>query len=194
MKLLNVGCGKRPVELVLKQLKETFGAEFTDVEFINLDKTDSPIVDCIRDLDNLENEKLPWKDGTFNAIVMFHVFEHINNIIPLMNELHRVSMNNAPMYIICPYWTHKWAVGDIDHKRMINELTFLWFDKQHYQHQSESSTSSPMLIECNWEYNPQLVHWEIDYTKPYNKPEVMNICPVLFCRKEQKDSQRSSTI
>jgi predicted SAM-dependent methyltransferase len=54
---------------------------------------------------DLASGRLPWKDGSFSAIASHHVVEHlelVEELIPLMKELHRVSRPMAEIWLSCP--------------------------------------------------------------------------------------------
>lgn len=153
MKILNVGSGNRPMpnERLTFLIKNWFDIKFTEEDtFINIDKIDLG-QDYVIDLEKLEENPLPFKDNEFDHIMMIHTFEHITNVIPLMDELWRVCKKEGKCLVVCPYWTHKWSVGDIDHKRQINEYSFLWFSQEFYKDKRNISTAcSPCLVKCNW--------------------------------------------
>jgi SAM-dependent methyltransferase len=153
-KILNIGSGSRtmPCKEMTRVLNEQFNTTFEKgTKYTNIDKYDGGNNDILN-LDN-PNLLLPYKDNTFDALVMNQVFEHIENVIPLMNEAYRVAKPGAMFYITCPYETSKWAWGDIDHKRVVNEHTFLWFDQAHYERNKQQRTScTPNGVKCNWEY------------------------------------------
>jgi ubiquinone/menaquinone biosynthesis C-methylase UbiE len=182
-KILNVGAGKRAPSMVQADVLRVWNVFFDrKVEWINIDKEEGPFIDHRVNLDNLKTQKLPYPDSHFDAIIMIHVFEHIWDVWSLMDELYRICKPNGKCYILCPYWTSKWSIGDIDHKRMINEFTFQWFDKRFYELQKEDSPISPCLITCNWEYNFTDIKWQMK-CDAYGVPHIDNICPVLTCKK-----------
>lgn len=153
MKILNVGSGNRPMphDGLLAMMHVMFKAGFTEKDdYTNIDRMDLG-QDHIIDLEDLKDNPLPFKDNEFDHVMLIHVFEHIQNVIPLMDELWRVTKNGGKCYVVCPYWTHFWAVGDIDHKRLVNEHCFIWFNQDHYTYNKEKGTpSSPCMVKCDW--------------------------------------------
>jgi len=182
MKVLNVGSGNRPMpnEKIAEMLKSYFKIEFPPgTKYVNIDQLDLG-QDCIIDLDK-KKLKLPFKDDTFDAVLIVHVLEHIQNIIPLMEELWRVTKPESKCYIQCPYWTDKWAVGDIDHKRMINEYTFIWFDQNCYKNNRLRNTqASPCRVKCDWRYD---IEKDFGFIKNKETEEITEIVAILTCRK-----------
>jgi SAM-dependent methyltransferase len=170
MRVLNVGSGNRPMpnDGLINTLKQTFDVcqPFMYYNtYANIDKDDGKYN---IDLDDLKAKPLPFEDNSFDAIIMWHVFEHIDDVITLMEELYRVAKDDTVLYIACPWWQHAWAVGDIDHKRFINELTFNWFSKKFYEIQHKDSPCTPCRVRCNWEYDPSTNIYDHDKTGKAN--------------------------
>lgn len=73
---------------------------------------------------DLEEAQLPYGDDSVDIIVAHHVLEHIFNLIPLMNECHRVLREDGFMEIAVPHFPHPDSVKDPDHKRFFVPETF----------------------------------------------------------------------
>jgi SAM-dependent methyltransferase len=58
-----------------------------DVRYFGIDAQPLPGVDLVWDM---EQVPLPLPDGCCDEIVSSHVLEHIHNLIPLMNDCHRL--------------------------------------------------------------------------------------------------------
>lgn len=104
-KKLNIGCGNNPL-----------------VGYINIDKSKKSKADKIIDL---EKGKLPYKTNSISEIIAFHVLEHIQNIIPLMNECYRVLSTNGRIYIQVPQGDGMDC--DPTHVRRFNKLSFRYY-------------------------------------------------------------------
>ena len=102
---LNFGCGNRKLK-----------------GYINIDKSENANPDIICDL---EEGKLPYEDETISEIVATHVLEHIQNIIPLMNECYRVLEKGGEMKIVVPQNEGIWA--DPTHVRAFSNLSFRYY-------------------------------------------------------------------
>ena len=111
IKKLNIGCGKN--------IKEGW---------INLDGLQLPGVDVVYDLE----KSLPFEDNYFEEIEASHILEHINNLIDLMEELHRVCKNGAIINVTCPYFASVSAFSDITHKRFFTLKSFNYFLPDNY--------------------------------------------------------------
>jgi len=113
MKKLNLGCGR--------DIKEGY---------INLDNVALNGVDVIWDLSSLPIKI--FKENEFDEIYAKHVIEHFNNIIPIMNELYRISKNNAIIKIFVPFYNSEHAFRDPTHKSFFNYDTLDYFTKEYY--------------------------------------------------------------
>ena len=103
---LNLGSGKRPME-----------------GYVNIDIS----ADCDVKLD-LEEAKFPFADGSCDVIHASHVLEHIQNLIPLMNECQRVLKPNGKMIVSVPCYPAPEAFQDPTHIRFFTTKTFNYFD------------------------------------------------------------------
>ena len=68
---LNIGCGNKSID-----------------GYVGVDKFQCAAADYICDI---ENEKLPFDDGSVGAIMLDNVIEHFGDIPKVINELIRVS-------------------------------------------------------------------------------------------------------
>jgi len=92
--------------------------------FVNIDKNDNAKCDKILDL---EDGKLPFEDESVEFIVANHVLEHINNLIPLMNEFHRVLKKDGVLHIEVPVAGSVSHWKDPTHVRGFLPQTFKYF-------------------------------------------------------------------
>lgn len=104
---LNIGCGP---DILAPE-------EWKNIDIFPI----SPDVEVV----DLERGRLPYEDNQFEYIKASHVLEHVLNLIPLMNELHRVLRPDGVMYVEVPKFPHNDSVKDPDHKRFFVEET-LW--------------------------------------------------------------------
>jgi predicted SAM-dependent methyltransferase len=107
MKKLNLGCGK--------DIKEGF---------VNLDSVKNPGVDIVHDLN-----KTPWplKDNEFDYIFASSTIEHLDNLILVMEEIHRICKNKARIEIIVPHFSSLGAYIDPTHKKFFSYYSFDYF-------------------------------------------------------------------
>lgn len=83
--VLDLGCGR-------KKLPGATG----------VDKVDGPEVDAVVDL---EEERLPFEDGRFDVVYSSHVLGHIDNIVHVFNEVHRVLKEGGEFYVHVPHFS-----------------------------------------------------------------------------------------
>lgn len=107
IKKLNIGCGK--------DIKKGYA---------NLDSVKLPGIDKVHDLN-----KFPWpfKDNEFDEIYASHVLEHLDSIIKPIEEIWRISKNNARIRIEVPIFPSVWAAADPTHKQFFTYMTFDYF-------------------------------------------------------------------
>ena len=106
MKKLNFGCGKKR-----KKRKDWINADIFQGE--NVDKRF-----------DFNQFPYPFKPNTFNYIYSHCVLEHLDDLRKVLEELWRISENNAIIEIIVPYYNHTCAFNEPDHKHWFNEKTF----------------------------------------------------------------------
>ena len=90
-RILNVGCGGNK-----------YGTDFVDVY-----PARPEVKKC-----NIDKEKLPYKDGTFDIVFSRNVFEHLRNPGFVLEEMFRVLKKGGELELITDnanYWA--WAVG-----------------------------------------------------------------------------------
>jgi SAM-dependent methyltransferase len=59
--------------------------------------------DCRFHRANLENERLPWPDGSMSAITCMHLVEHLHDLNPLMGEAARLLGPGGRIYFETPH-------------------------------------------------------------------------------------------
>lgn len=106
---LNLGSGSRPIQ-----------------GYTNVDILPMPGVDVVCDLE----VRLPFDDNSVMEVTGEHVLEHINNFVPLMQELHRICANGAELHFRIPYYTSESAFKDPTHVRYMSERTFSYFSRR----------------------------------------------------------------
>lgn len=100
---------------------------------LNLDKSHRTNPDILW---NLEETPL-WHPllgrGELGCVFASHVFEHIQNIVPLMRELHKLLAPGGYVIAITPYATSDDAFEDPTHVRYFNERSWHYFNQATYQ-------------------------------------------------------------
>lgn len=111
MKILDLGCGnkKRP------------GA-------IGVDFNEHTAADVIH---NLNIFTYPFEDAAFDEIYLDNVLEHLDDVIRVMEEVHRICKPGGLVKVIVPYFRSVWAYIDPTHKKYFTVNSFSYFDPDH---------------------------------------------------------------
>ncbi len=106
--ILDVGCGtsKRP------------GA-------IGIDVNPRCGADVIHDLNAFP---YPFPDDSFDEIYADNVVEHLDDVVRVMEELHRIARPGALVKVIVPYFRSRWAFIDPTHRHFFTVDSFAYFD------------------------------------------------------------------
>jgi SAM-dependent methyltransferase len=110
-KVLDIGCG-------LNKLKGAIG-----LDHVKLDG-----VDVVADL----NKQLPFESNQFDAVFANQVLEHVDNIIGLVYEVHRILKLNGIFLAHAPYFRSSWAHIDPTHVRSFTINSMDYFVKGTY--------------------------------------------------------------
>ena len=108
---LNLGCG-----------------EAVRTGWVNLDRVDLPGVDVVHDL-----TQCPWPfpNESFSEILAKDVFEHVSNLVEIIEEAYRVLEPAGILTIQVPHFTSKDAFSDPTHVRPFSSLSWDYFTVQH---------------------------------------------------------------
>ncbi len=111
-KILELGCGrtKRP-------------------NAVGIDRIALPGVDVIHDL-NLT--PYPFEDNSFDEVYAIHVIEHLDSILAVMEEIHRITTPNARITIITPHHSDAISWQDPTHKWHLNSYSFCYFEPTYH--------------------------------------------------------------
>jgi SAM-dependent methyltransferase len=118
MKALDVGSGHNPVQ------KSGWykPGDLDNLTFTNMDAF-HPTADVKHSF-----EDLPWPfpDNEFAQVFARHTLEHVRHdkLLDVMREIHRVSKDNAHVFIRVPYWNSEAFAGDPTHWNPFCETTF----------------------------------------------------------------------
>ena len=115
---LDLGCGQRKQE-----------------GFVGVDIAPIEGVDIVHDLRNVP---WPFADNSVDQIYSSHTIEHLDDLIPFFNEVHRILKPGCQAVIIAPYYSSIRCWQDPTHKQAISECTFLYYNKQWREEQGLS--------------------------------------------------------
>ena len=94
IKILDLGCGYKPFEILFKDFG--FEYEYIGVDFDKENASPDIIID-------LNYEKLPFENETFDVVILSEVLEHIYNTKNVINEALRVLKKDGFIYISTPF-------------------------------------------------------------------------------------------
>jgi SAM-dependent methyltransferase len=107
-KILDLGCGntKRP---------NSIGVDFNS----------RTAADVVHDLNA---SPYPFEDLSFDEIYLDNCLEHLDDVILVMEQVHRICKTGGLVKVIVPYFRSLWAFGDPTHKKFFTVRSFEIFD------------------------------------------------------------------
>lgn len=106
-KILDFGCGKR----------KRPGA-------IGIDRNSRSDADVLHDLNHFP---YPFSDNHFDEIYCDNILEHLDDVIQVMIELHRITKPNGIVEVTVPFYPHRNANTDPTHKHWFGVHSFDYF-------------------------------------------------------------------
>ncbi|MFH2069970.1 MAG: methyltransferase domain-containing protein [Elusimicrobiota bacterium] len=107
MKTLDIGCGKN----------KTKGAT-------GIDRLPGSDADVIHDLNRFP---YPFEDNAFDLVICRNVLEHLDDVVGVMTEIHRICRPGARVEILVPHFSSVDAFTDITHKHFFSSHSFDYF-------------------------------------------------------------------
>lgn len=104
---LDLGCGPRPKE-----------------GHYGLDHAELPGVDIVA---SLEEPLSGLPDNCVESLVTRHTLEHINNLLPLLREIHRIVIPGGSVEVETPHFSNPYYYSDPTHVRFFGLYTFHYF-------------------------------------------------------------------
>lgn len=103
------------------------GKEEREAGAVTIDIRDAVQPDIVHDLN-----KFPWplEDGIFNEIICHDVLEHLDDLVKVMEEIHRVSLPGAVIRIQMPHYSSHNSFTDPTHKLHLGLFSFDYFTGQ----------------------------------------------------------------
>ena len=91
---------------------------------IGIDSNSNTQADVVHDLDVFP---YPFPDNQFEEIYLTNCIEHLNDIVKVMEELHRIGKLGCTITIEAPYFSGQDAFSDPTHKHFFTSRTFDYF-------------------------------------------------------------------
>ena len=110
--VLDIGCGRN----------KRAGA-------IGIDRVALPGVDLVHDLNCFP---YPFEDNRFDEVWAVHVIEHMDSILAVMEEIHRICRPGARVTVITPHHSDSVSWQDPTHKWHLNCYSFNYFDPDYH--------------------------------------------------------------
>ena len=130
---LNLGCGMTRLD-----------------GFTGVDRIPGPTVDIDHDLDQFP---YPWPDNSVQEVLMDNTLEHLDDIIAVIEELHRILAPGGRAIIIVPYAKSDGAFVDPTHKHFFTERSLDYFDgRSEYSYYSSAAFSVEYQL-CSLDLN-----------------------------------------
>ena len=125
--------------------------DFETTLITRLDVNDSVDADVIHDLNKFP---YPFDDSKFDIIVLDNVLEHLDDVIAVMEELHRITKPNAKLVITVPYFRSIWAHLDPTHQHFFTWDSLSYFDVNHIYNQKYAYTKKKFeMVARNFNLN-----------------------------------------
>ncbi|MEE9276574.1 MAG: methyltransferase domain-containing protein [bacterium] len=86
-----------------------------------------PSVCCDADVDGVRVRHIPFRDGAFEEIRVLQTIDHFRNIVPVMEELHRVAAPGARLVITVAHVSSIYSWSDPVHHLHLTSRSFLCF-------------------------------------------------------------------
>jgi SAM-dependent methyltransferase len=133
----------------------------------------------------------PFADNSVEKIYCTDFIEHVEDIIKFISELYRICKHGAEIYIESPYYTSIFAWSDPTHKRAINEMTYLFFDKLWRQASEITSAQSKTdfrIKKVTFGWDKRMVdasEEEKEFARNHYWNVIVSIGVVMECFKEE---------
>ena len=114
--MLELGCGK------IKHVPHS----------VTLDINPTSVADVIHDLNVFP---YPFDDNEFDVVIAEHVLEHLDNLIAVVEELHRVLKPGGTLYVEVPHFSCSDFFTDPTHKHAFSTRSFDYFVPDTVLHQ-----------------------------------------------------------
>lgn len=106
-RVLDLGCGSR------KQIDRAIGVDCHRL----------PAVDVLARIER----GLPFADAALDQVYAVHFLEHVDDLLSVMNEIHRVLKADGVLHVMVPRAAHVNALADPTHRRLFHRQTFKFF-------------------------------------------------------------------
>jgi len=107
-KVLELGCGQKKVV----------------AHSTSIDVNPRSRADLIHDLNRFP---YPFADDSFDVVIAEHVLEHLDNVIGVVEEVHRIGRAGAKFYVEVPHFSSSEFFTDPTHRHSFSSRSFDYF-------------------------------------------------------------------
>lgn len=107
VRIIDIGCGNH------KQIASAVGVDYHR----------HPSVDVVAHIER----GLPFETASVDHVYAIHFLEHVQDLLGVMNEIHRVLKGGGILHVMVPNWQFVNAVADPTHVRFFHPQTFKFF-------------------------------------------------------------------
>ena len=93
-------------------------------EAVNVDLVADTGADVVHDLDSCP---WPFPDNRFREVWAYDVLEHLDDVVAVMEEIHRVCAPGAVLKVTVPHFSCANAFTDITHRHYFGRFSFDYF-------------------------------------------------------------------
>jgi SAM-dependent methyltransferase len=141
--------------------------------WVNVDIVKLPGVDKVFDLNKTP---YPFKANTFEEVEVHHTLEHLDDLMAVMEELHRICKPGAIIRVSVPYFASPAFWRDPTHKRPFTFETFTYFNEGCYYSKAHFSILKRKLFYFSCR-SFMKSRW---YSVPFDF--LINLAPVIYER------------
>jgi len=80
---------------------------------------------------DLNETPWPFPDSSFQTVYVYDVIEHLENVVQIMEEIHRISRSGARVHITVPHFSCANAFTDPTHRHYFGYSSFDYFTEGH---------------------------------------------------------------
>jgi SAM-dependent methyltransferase len=91
---------------------------------VNVDLVEDTNPDVVHDLDQTP---WPFPEDRFEEVWAYDVLEHLDDLVAVMEEIHRVCRSGAIVRVTVPHFSCVNAFTDITHRRFFSSASFNYF-------------------------------------------------------------------
>jgi hypothetical protein len=113
-----------PIDFENRQILQLGSGKKYNELAVNVDLVARTKPDLVHNLD-----LMPWPlpDDRFREVWAYDVIEHLDNVVRVMEEIHRVSTDGAVVKITVPHFSCANALTDITHRHFFSAASFKYF-------------------------------------------------------------------